>query len=99
MAYFCYIHMGLFVNGNAEGCHDVRCLDFAAKEVRPAGIHFTGSAGSDATKISRHNSKQFHKDMYAFKDAVDQGVKPDQVTKVAAEVALKTAEAVEHGSN
>jgi hypothetical protein len=31
--------------------------------------------------------------MYAYKDAVDQGTNPDQVTAVASETALKEAEA------
>ena len=99
MPYFCYTHMGLFVKGDVDGCHDVRCLDYAAKEVRPAGIHISGFGGSEDTDISRHNFKQFHKDMYAYKDAVDQGMNPDQVTAVAAEKSLKKAEAAEHGTN
>jgi hypothetical protein len=52
-----------------------------------------GSSGSRATQISRHDSETFHKDMYAYKDAVDQGVSPDMVTAKAAETALKEAEA------
>jgi len=87
--YFCYIHQGLYDVGPDDGrCHDPQCLEFAKKDVRPAGIHVAGFAGS-----------QFHKDMYAYKDAVDQGVNPDQVTAVAAEASLKQAEATEHGSN
>jgi len=92
--YFCYIHQGLYVSSpSIEGCQHSQCLEFAAKEVRPAGIHVAGFAGSTATKQSRTNSKQFHKDMYAYKDAVDQGVSPDQVTAKAAEASLKQAEA------
>ena len=92
--FFCYVHQGLYVSSpTLEGCQDVQCIAFAEKEVRPAGIHVAGFAGSTATKRSRANSNQFHKDMYAFKDAADQGVKPDQVTAVAAEAALKQAEA------
>jgi len=94
MPYFCYIHNGLYVSSpTIEGCQDVQCREFAAKEVRPAGIRVAGFAGSTATKISRKNSKQFHKDMYAYKGAVDQGVSPDQVTAKAAEAALRQAEA------
>ncbi len=83
----------MYVNGPEEGCNDTQCLEFAKLEVRPTGIRFTGYGGSDQTKISRHNSKQFHKDMYAYKDAVDQGVDPEMVTAVASEKALKQAEA------
>jgi hypothetical protein len=32
--------------------------------------------------------------MYAYKEAVNQGVQPDQITAKAAETALKEAEAV-----
>ena len=96
--YFCYIHQGLYVNGPVEGCNDTQCLEFARKEVRPSGIHYTGHGGSDQTKISRHNSKTFHKDMYAYKDAVDQGVDPEMITVKASEKALKEAEAVSDAS-
>ena len=95
MPYFCYIHNGLYeASPSLEGCQDVQCRMFAEKEVRPAGIHMARFGGSESTRISRHNSKQFHKDMYAYKDAVDQGVDPEMVTAKAAETALKQAEAV-----
>ncbi len=97
--YFCYIHHGLYIEGEDDRCYHEQCVAFALKEVRSAGIHIAGFSGSTATKISRHNSEQFHKDMYAYKDAYDQGVRPDQCTQVAAEAALKQAEAIEHGSN
>ncbi len=97
--YFCYIHQGLYVEGEDDRCYHEQCVAFALKEVRPAGIHMAGFGGSEATGISRKNSEQFHKDMYAYKDAHDQGVVPDQVTQVAAEAALKQAEAAEHGTN
>ena len=93
--YFCYFHNGLYVSSPThEGCQDVQCIQFAKKEVRPQGVHMARFGGSTATRISRHNSDTFHKDMYAYKDAVDQGTNPDQVTATAAETALKQAEAV-----
>lgn len=95
MPYFCYLHHGLYVKGEADGCHYDECLEFAAKEVRPVGVSVSGFGGSDATKISRHNFAQFHRDMYAYKSAVDQGVNPDQITVKAAEASLKKAEAGE----
>ena len=101
MPYICYTHHGLYEpkpNGD-DGCNNEECLAFARKEIRPVGIHVAGFAGSTATKVSRLNSDNFHRDMYAYKDAVDQGVRPEQVTKKAAEVALKVAEAKEHGSS
>ena len=97
--YFCYNHYGLYVEGEDDRCYHKECVAFAAKEVRPAGVHIAGVGGSEATRISRHNSEQFHKDMYSYKNAYDQGVNPDQCTAVAAEAALKQAEAAEHGIN
>ena len=93
MPYFCYIHQGLYVTGEVDGCHNEECLAFARKVVRPVGIHFSGHGGSDSTKISRKNSETFHKDMYAYSDAVKQGVDPEMVTAKASEKALKEAEA------
>ena len=93
MPYMCIVGGHRYVNGEVDGCHDESCLAFARKEIRPVGIHVAGFAGSAVTKIARKNYKQFHKDMYKFKDAVDQGVKPEQVTAKAAEIALKRAEA------
>ena len=58
------------------------------------GVHVTGFGGSESTKISRHDSKTFHSDMYAYKSAVDQGVDPEMVTVKASETALKEAEAI-----
>ena len=80
-----------------DGCNNEECLAFARKVVRPSGVHISGFAGSDATKISRHNSKTFHKDMYAYKSAVDQGADPDMVTVKASETALKEMEAKSDG--
>ena len=87
--------MGLYMQGEigVDGCHHEECLAFARKEVRPVGIHYTGHGGSARTKISRQDSKTFHRDMYAFEDAVKQGVTPDMVTHKASETALKEAEA------
>ena len=96
--YFCYNHHGLYVVGDEDKCYHEQCLAFERKVVRPAGIHMARIGGSNATKISRQNSDTFHKDMYAFKDAYDQGVRPEQVTVKAAETALKAAEAKEHGA-
>lgn len=99
--YICYTHMGRFEpkpNGD-DGCNNEECLAFARKVVRPVGVHVAGFAGSTTTKQSRLNSENFHRDMYAFEDAVKQGVKPEQVTKKASETALKAAEVKEHGSN
>jgi len=99
--YFCYFHMGLYEpkpNGD-DGCNNEECLAFARKVVRPVGIHFTGHGGSEATKISRHDSKTFHADMYAYKDAVDQGADPDMVTVKASETALKEMEAKADGTD
>jgi hypothetical protein len=56
-------------------------------------VHLARFGGSEATKLSRHDSKKFHKDMYAYKSAVEQGTNPDMVTAKAAESALKEAEA------
>ena len=70
--YMCYTHHGLYEvkpNGD-DGCNNAECLAFARKVVRPVGIHYTGHGGSAATKISRADSKKFHADMYAYKDAV-----------------------------
>ena len=93
--YFCYIHQGLYIaSPTLEGCQDAQCQEFAKKEVRPAGIRVAGFAGSTVVKQRRAYSKQFHKDMYAFEDAVKQGVTPDQVTAKASEAALKEQEAV-----
>jgi hypothetical protein len=58
-----------------------------------------GFSGSTVTRIARANSQKFHKDMYAFEDAVKQGVTPDMVTAEASETALKEAEATEHGTD
>lgn len=94
--YMCYTHHGLYEvkpNGD-DGCNNAQCLAFADKTVRPVGIHYTGHGGSEATRISRHNSKTFHKDMYAYKDAVDQGVDPEMITVKASEAALKEAEVI-----
>ncbi len=99
MPYFCYMHQGLYVKGEDAKCYHPQCLAFASKVVRPAGVHIAGFAGSTATKISRLNSDNFHRDMYAFEGAVKQGVKPEQVTLKASEAALKAAEAKEHGAN
>ena len=96
--YFCYIHHGLYVVGDGDGCNDPQCLAWADKDVRPSGFRVAGFAGSTVTKVARQNSVKFHKDMYAYKDAVDQGVSPEQVTVTAAESALRTAEAKEHGA-
>ena len=93
MPYICHIGGHLYVKGEIDGCHAETCLAFASKVVRPVGIHFTGHGGSDQTKISRHDSKTFHADMYAYKDAVDQGVDPEMITVKASETALKEAEA------
>ena len=100
MPYFCYTHMGLYEKGEegVDGCHNEECLAFARKVVRPVGIHFTGHGGSEATKISRHDSKTFHADMYAYKSAVDQGADPDMVTVKASETALKEMEAISDAS-
>ncbi len=98
--FFCYIHQGLYVSSpDQEGCQYSQCIEFARKEIKPSGIHMARFGGSDATKQSRLNSDNFHRDMYAFKDAYDQGVRPDQCTQVAAEAALKEAEATEHGTD
>lgn len=92
--YFCYTHQGLYVASPLlEGCQDPQCIAFAMIEVRPAGVRLVGSGGSTTTKQSRVNSNQFHRDMYAYKDAVEQGVQPEMVTAVASEQALKEAEA------
>ena len=94
--YMCYTHHGLYEpkpNGD-DGCNNAQCLAWADKVVRPVGIHFTGFGGSASTKISRKNSKTFHADMYAYKDAVDQGVDPEMITVKASETALKEAEAI-----
>ena len=96
--YFCYTHHGLYVKGDDDKCYHEQCLAFADKVVRPTGFRVAGFAGSTVTKAARQNSEKFHKDMYAYKDAVDQGVKPEQITVQAAESALKTAEAIEHGA-
>ena len=101
MPYICYTHHGLYEpkpNGD-DGCNNAECLAFERKEVRPVGVHIAGFAGSAATKVSRLNSSNFHRDMHAFEDATKQGVKPEQVTKKASEIALKVAEVKEHGSN
>ncbi len=92
--YFCYIHHGLYESApDVEGCQHSDCLKFAKKEVRPAGIRVAGFAGSTVTKQARANSDTFHKDMYAYKDAVDQGVEPDTISVKSAELALQHAEA------
>ena len=94
MPWLCYQHQGLYVaSPTLEGCQDLGCVEFAKKEVSPAGVCVAGFAGDTVTRNSRANSKQFHKDMYAYRDAVKQGVNPEQVTAVAAEAALKQAEA------
>ena len=93
MPYICHVGGHVYIQGEVDGCHHATCLAFANEEVRPVGVHVAGFAGSTATKISRKNYTQFHKDMYKFKDAVDQGVKPEMVTAKAAETALKKAEA------
>ena len=93
--YICYIHQGLYEpkpNGD-DGCNNAECLAFARKVVRPSGVHMAGFGGSTVTKISRSDSVRFHKDMYAYKDAVDQGVDPEMITVKASEDALKAAEA------
>ncbi len=92
--YICHVGGHLYITGEVDGCHDESCLEFATLEVRPAGLCVARVSGTEATKISRHNSDTFHRDMYAYKDAVDQGVSPDQITHKAAETALKEAEAV-----
>ena len=92
--YICHIHSGLYVSSpNGEGCQDAYCIKLASTEVRPAGIFMAGSGGSRSVQVARENSDTFHKDMYAYKDAVDQGVDPEMVTAKAAETALKEAEA------
>ncbi|KKK76604.1 hypothetical protein LCGC14_2861960 [marine sediment metagenome] len=91
--FFCYLHQGLYVASPIlEGCQDAQCIAFAKKEVPPAGICVARVAGSEATKLSRENSNQFHKDMDAYKNAVDQGVEPEMVTVKAANAALRAAE-------
>ena len=94
--YICYIHGGLYEAkpDGADGCNNEECLRWADKVVRPVGIHFTGHGGTASTKISRQDSKTFHADMYAYKDAVDQGVDPEMITVKASETALKEAEAI-----
>jgi hypothetical protein len=93
--FFCYTHQGLYVSSPLlEGCQDAGCIEFAKKEVPPAGVCVARFAGDTVTRNSRANDKQFHKDMDAYKSAYDQGVRPDQVTAVAAEAALKQAEAI-----
>jgi len=91
--YFCYNHHGLYVKGDEDKCYHEQCIAFANKIVRPSGFRVAGFAGSTVTKERRQHSRKFHKDMYAYKDAVDQGVSPEQVTAKAATVALKAAEA------
>ena len=96
--YICHVGNHLYETGPVDGCHHPQCLAFARKVVRPVGIHFTGHGGSEATKISRHDSKTFHADMYAYKSAVDQGADPDMVTVKASETALKEMEAISDAS-
>ncbi|KKM19619.1 hypothetical protein LCGC14_1653780 [marine sediment metagenome] len=92
--WFCYTHQGLYISSPPlEGCQDPGCVEFAKKEVPPAGVCVARFAGDTVTRNSRANSKQFHKDMDSYREAVRQGVSPDQVTAVAAEAALKAAEA------
>jgi hypothetical protein len=42
--YFCYFHQGLYERkpDGADGCNNQQCLEFAAKEVKSSGIHYTG---------------------------------------------------------
>lgn len=90
--YICHIHNGLYESvEDMEGCQSTYCVSLRELDL-PERMNVAGFGGSDKQKISRHDSKQFHKDMYAYKEAHDQGVSPDQVTAKAAESALRIAE-------
>jgi len=92
MPYFCYIHNGLFVNGDVDGCHDEYCLEFKERDIPPVGVCFTGvPGGSTVLATKRDNEKKFNKDMHAYREAVRQGLNPEQVTKEAAITAEKIA--------
>ena len=92
MPYICHTHSGLYESDpDVEGCQSTYCISLRELDL-PETMNVVGFGGSDKQKISRHDSQQFHKDMYAFKDAHDQGANPDMVTASAAESALRIAE-------
>jgi hypothetical protein len=93
MPYFCYIHNGLYVKGEEEGCQDKYCLEFKELDVPPVGIMFGAvPGGTTKASLARTHSDKFHKDMYAYEDARKQGVEPEQVSAKAAQKALKAKE-------
>ena len=90
--YICHIHSGLYISdADREGCQSEYCVGLR-KLVLDDSMNIVGFGGSDAQKLSRYDSKVFHKDMYAYKAAVEQGADPEMVTAKAAESALRQAE-------
>ena len=82
MPYICYIHQGLYVKSEeVDGCQHPECLEFKEME-GPAPRVIFGAVPGGTTKhaIARDHSDKFHKDMYSYKDARDQGLKPKNIT-------------------
>jgi len=92
MPYLCHIHNGLYVNvPGKQGCQDKGCV--AIKNSNPPKRIIFGAVPGGTTKASRQkdSSIKFNNDMHKYREAVRQGLNPDQVTAKAALTSEKIA--------
>lgn len=90
MPYFCHIHNGLYkgIEG-VEGCQDEGCVALRAKEIAPVVMFGAVPGGTRAAGAAKVHAKQFDKDMHTYREAVRNGLNPDQVSAKAVETEEK----------
>ena len=81
MPFICHTHNGLYVKQEGrEGCQDVGCITIRNSNPPKRVVFGAVPGGTTAHAIARDHSDKFHKDMYSYKDARDQGLKPKNIT-------------------
>jgi len=80
MPHFCYIHNGLYVSGEVDGCHEPSCLEFRDTEVPPAGVLTTVVPGGSKDTPHYKQLKDFDVGLDRYSAARKNGLQPDHTT-------------------